>query len=136
MSEHLLNASEVGPAFEQMSGERVPQEMGVDALGLEAGLGREAAEDQERAGARERTALRVEEELRPVPPVEVRPAAGEVATQRLDGLPTHGDNALLAAFAQRSHEPLVEVDAGFVESDRLAHAQTGAVEKLDKSPIA
>jgi hypothetical protein len=46
MSEHFLNTSQVGAALEQMRRERVPEEVRVDALGLEAGALGEAPEDQ------------------------------------------------------------------------------------------
>jgi hypothetical protein len=35
--EHLLDAAEIRAALEQVGGERVPEEVRVDALGLEAG---------------------------------------------------------------------------------------------------
>lgn len=38
MSEHFLNCPQVGTSLEQVSGERVAQEVGMDALGLEPGL--------------------------------------------------------------------------------------------------
>ena len=117
MAEHLLDAAQVGAALEQVRGERVPQEVRMDALRLEAGLLGEPAQDQERAGAGERPALRVEEELGPVAAVEVRPAAGEVAAQRLGRLPADRDDALLAALADRAHEAVVEVDAALLEPD-------------------
>ena len=87
----------------------------MHTLGLEPGLGGEAAQDQERAGARQRPALGVEKQLRPMPPVEVRPAAREVAPQRLDCLAAHRNNALFPAFADGADETLVEVDAGPIE---------------------
>ena len=76
MAEHLLDAAEVGAALEQMRGERVAEEVGVDALGLEPCLLGEPAQDEEGAGAGQRAALRVQEELGPEAAVEVRaPAA-------------------------------------------------------------
>ena len=96
----------------------------------------EPAQDQERARAGERAALRVQEELRPVPPVEVRAAAGEVAPERLDRLAADRDDALLAALADDAHEPVVEVDAALLEPDRLRDAQARAVEELDERAVA
>src|SRR4051812_22356392 len=78
VAEHLLNAAEVGAALEQGGGERMAQQVRVDALGLEARAAGEAAQDQEGARAGERAALRVEEELRSVPLVEVGAPVGEV----------------------------------------------------------
>ncbi len=66
MAEHLLDAPQVGAAFQQVRGERVPQQMRVDARGFEARLGGEAPEDEERSGAGQRAALRVEEQLGPM----------------------------------------------------------------------
>ena len=37
VAEHLLHRAEIGAAFEQVGGERVAEEMGVDATGLEPG---------------------------------------------------------------------------------------------------
>ena len=104
VAEHLLHAPQVGAALEQVRGEGVPQQVRVDALGVEPGLTRELADDQERARAGERAALRVEEELGPVAAVEVRPAARQVAAQRLDGLRAQRDDALLVALADAADE--------------------------------
>jgi hypothetical protein len=38
MSKHFLNRPQVGASLEQVRGERVAQEVRVDALGLEPGL--------------------------------------------------------------------------------------------------
>ena len=121
MSEHLLNTSEVGAALEQMGREGVAKEVGVDALGLEAGFCRQTPQDQECAGTRQRAALCVEEELRAVAPVGVRSPPRELAAQRVDRLTPDRDNAFLAALADGSDESLVEVDARAVERDGLAH---------------
>src|SRR5919197_6530453 len=93
-----------------MRGEAVPQQVRVHAPRVEAGVGRQASDDEERAGTRERPAARVEEELRTMAPVEVRPSAREVAPQRLDGLPADGHDPLLVSLAETAHEPLLEID--------------------------
>ena len=49
MPEHLLDRTQVGSALEQVRRERVAQQVRMDALRLEAGLGCELAEDQEGA---------------------------------------------------------------------------------------
>ena len=49
MAEHFLNRSEVGASLEEVGGERVAEQVRMDAARLEArGLG-EAAQDQERS---------------------------------------------------------------------------------------
>src|SRR6186997_2233743 len=105
----------------------MPQQVRVDALGLQARPAGEAAQDQEGARAGEGAALRVEEELRAVPLVEVGTPVGEVAPERLDRVPPDWDDALLVALAGAAHEPLLEVDAGAVETDGFAHAEARAV---------
>jgi hypothetical protein len=74
MPEHFLNGTEVRASLEQVGGEGVPQQMGVHAPRVEAGLLGELPQDQEGAGARERAAARVQEQLLAVPAIEVRAA--------------------------------------------------------------
>ena len=69
MAEHLLDASQVGAALDQMCRERVAQQVWVDAGGFEPGADRKPAPDEARARPRERAALPVQEELGPVAPV-------------------------------------------------------------------
>ena len=136
MAEHLLDAAQVGAALEQVGGEGVAQQVRMDPAGLEPGRCREPAEDQEGARASERAALGVQEQLRPVPAVEERPAAGEVAPERLDGLAADRDDPLLAALAEDADDAVVEVDAALAEPDRLRDPQTGTVEELDERPVS
>ena len=79
VAQHLLHRAQVGAPFEQVGGEGMAQQMGVDARRIEARLGGQAAQDEKRAGPCERAALRVEEEFGPVALVEVRPAVRQVA---------------------------------------------------------
>src|SRR5690349_3085888 len=104
----------------------------MDALRLQARLRGEPPEDQEGARAGERAALGVQEQIGPVPAVEVRAAAAQVAPQRLDRRAPDRDDALLPALAGAADEPAVEVDAALLEPDRLADAEARAVEQLDK----
>ena len=52
MAEHLLDATEIGSAFEQMGGERVPEQVRVDPLRLEPGLLGQPPQHEEHARAR------------------------------------------------------------------------------------
>src|SRR6266536_950235 len=84
VTQHLLDASQVGSALQEMGREGVAQQVGVDTLGLEARSLGQAPQDQEGARSGERAALRVQEQLRSVTAIEERAAVGEVAPQRLD----------------------------------------------------
>jgi hypothetical protein len=134
--EHLLHGPKIGAAFEQMRGEGVTQEVGVDTLRLETRLGRELAEDEEGAGSRERAATCVQEELWTAPPVEVRAAECEVSSNRLSRRAAERDEALLVALAEDSDDSLVDVDAAPLETDGLRDAETRAVQELDERSIA
>src|SRR4029078_8892848 len=85
MSEHFLNCPQVGASLEQVRGERVPQEGGVDALGLDPCLVGEPAQHEEDTGPGERPAVCVQEQLLPVAAVEVRPTAREGASGGVPG---------------------------------------------------
>src|SRR5579864_6232199 len=98
MAEHFLNRPEVGAALEQMGGEGVAEEVGVDTLGLQPGGPGEAAKDEEGAGAGQRPALGIEEELGPVAAVEVGPAPREVAAEGVHRFAADRDDALLRAL--------------------------------------
>src|SRR5215203_4396613 len=136
VAEHLLHRAQIGTALEQVRRERVAEQVRVDTLRVEARLPGQLAEDQEGARARQRAAARVQEQLRPVPCVEERPTAREVAAQSVGAGPAERDDALLAALADAADEPPLEVDAALLEPDRLADAEAGAVEQLDERGVA
>ena len=103
---------------------------------LEARPLRQTAEDQKSARPCEPSALRVQEELGAVAPIEKRPAAREVATKRVNCLAAEGHDPLLVALARGADEAPFEVDAATLEPDRLAHPQARAVQQLDKGSVA
>src|SRR5438132_2312835 len=119
-----------------MGGERVPQEVGMDAPRLEAGLRRQPAQDQEGAGPGQRPALGVEEELGPVAAIEVGAAPGEVAPERLGALTADRYDPLLRALAEAADEAAVEIDAALVERHGLRHPQARAVQEFDERAVA
>ncbi len=117
--EHLLHAPEVGAALEQVRGERVAEEVGMDARRLESCLSGQASENEKRACPRERAAAGVEEELGAVPAVKVGASQGEVSADRLRGRPAERDEALLPAFSEHADDSLLDVDGAPVQPDRL-----------------
>src|SRR5213083_2301576 len=89
----------------------------------------EPAQDQEGARAGEPTPSRVQEELWPVPRVEVRPAAGHIAAEGVHRGAADRDDPLPAALADGAHEASVQVDARAAETDRFRDAEAGAVQE-------
>ena len=136
MPEHLLDGAEVGTAFEQVRGERMAQEVRMHPARLEAGAVCELAEDQEGAGTGESATAGVQEELRPVAAIEVRPAEGEVAAHGLGGRATQRNEALLAALAEHAHDAVLERDTVLLEADGLGDPEPGAVEELHEGSVA
>jgi hypothetical protein len=136
VAEHLLYRPQVGTAFEQVRREGVAEKMGMDAARLETGPIGELAQDEECSGTGQRPAADVQEELGPVPAVEVRPTEREVPTHRFCSRAAERHEALLVALAEHAHDPFLERDAALLEPDRLGDAQAGAVEELHQRPIA
>ena len=120
--EHLLDGAQVRASFEQVRCKRVPQEVRVDAFGLEPGLRGQAAEDEEDSGASEWSAACIEEELLSVAPLEERPAASKVEAEGLRRLASDRNDAFLIPLAEAPDEPVLEVDRLPVEPDCLADA--------------
>ena len=136
MTEHFLKGAEVSAALEQVGGERMPQEVRVHAAGLEPGLRGQLLQNQEGPRPGEAATLRIQEQLRSMPFVQVGASVGEVAAERLGSLAADRHDAFLSALAEHPHEPVVEVDARLVEAHRLRDAQAGAVEQLDQRLVA
>ena len=136
VAEHLLNGSQVGAAFEEMRRERMAEEMGMHASRLETRSICKLSEDHERPGPCQRATARVQEELRPVSPVEMWAAKSQVPAHRLSRRPPERYQTLLVALPEHADDPFFESDATLLESDRLGHAQAGSVEKLHERTIA
>src|SRR5215208_7196002 len=118
-----------------MCGERVPEEVRMDALRFQTCGRGEPSQDQEGAGASEPAALRVQEELRSVLRVEERPASGQVALEGLRGLPADRHDPLLRSLADAANQARVEVDARLLHPHGFADAQAGAIEELNERTI-
>src|SRR2546423_14117442 len=86
VSEHLLNRSKIGSTLEQMRGERMAEEVGVDTLRLQPGLRSEPAENEKGPGTRQASAFCVQEQLRPVAGVQERPPPRQVTPKCLGRL--------------------------------------------------
>src|SRR3954451_7636264 len=107
VAQHLLDGTEVRAALEQVRREGVAEKVRMHTFGLEPRSLRELPKDQECTRARQGTALRVQEQLRPVALVEARAAVGEVAAQGLCRLASERDDPLLSTLAGTADQPLV-----------------------------
>lgn len=134
--EHLLNGAEVGATFEQVRREGVAEKVRVDAARLEPGSIGELSQDEESARARQGAAADVQEELRSVATIQMRPAEGEIPAHGLCRRAPERYQALLVSLAEHTDDSLFEGDATLLESDRLGHAEAGAVEELDERSVA
>src|ERR671915_1637713 len=106
MAEQLLDRAQVGAAFQQVRGERVPQPVRV------------GEDPPERARVEPSSARRQEERVLGAAR-ERRPRLAEVATDPVRGLLAEWDEALLAALAEHSDVLLLPVHVGEAEADRL-----------------
>ena len=134
--EHLLHGTQVGAALEEVRRERVSEEMGVDATGLEAGALGQLAQDEKGPGARQRATASVQEELRPVAPVEVGATECEIATNRLGRRPPERYEPLLPPLADDADDPFLKRDAALLEARGLGDSQAGSVQELDERAVA
>jgi len=136
MPEHLLNRAEVGATFEQVRREGVAEKMRVDATRLESCSIGKLPQDEEDPSARKRSAADIQEELRPVAAIQMRPTDGEIPAHGLRRRASEGYEALLVSLPENADDPLLERDATLLEPDRLGHAQPGSVEQFDERPVA
>ena len=133
--EHLLHGSEVGAALEEVRCEGVAQEVRMHPARLEPCAVGQLLQDEKRARSGERASAGVQEELRPVPAVEVGPAERKVAADGLRRGPPEWDEALLRPFSEDANDALLERDAALFEPGRLRDAQTGSVQELHERAV-
>jgi hypothetical protein len=136
VSEHLLDAPQVGSTLEQMCCERVTKEVGVDPLRLEPGFLRQSPENEESPGARERTTPHVEEEVRAVAAVEMRAAERQISANCLCGGSSEWHEPLFATLSEDANDSSFEVDRALLEPDGFRDTKPGAVEELDERAVA
>ena len=70
-----------------------------------------------------------------MPRIQEGPAPRQVAPESLGRLPAERHHPLLRSLADAAHESGVEIDAGLLQADGLADAQSGAVEELDQCAV-
>src|SRR5437764_11632008 len=134
VAEHFLDAAEISSAFEQVRGERVPEQVRVDPFRFETRLLGQPAQHEEHSCARQASAFRVEKELRPVAPVEVRTSAREIAPERIRRGPAKRHDPLLCALAGSSAEALLEIDVCLPRPTASPTRQPGPESNSTKAP--
>ena len=135
--EHLLDSTQVSPAFDQVGGKRMPKGMRTDAFGDAGGL-RQVFDDGENHDACEPGAPSVQKNVRPMPwlDLHVDAVAFDVHVDKLLGCSADGYEPLLVAFADDPEKAYVKVEVLHTKVDQLADPEPGAVQGLQNGPVA
>jgi hypothetical protein len=136
VAQHLLQRAQVAAPAEQVGGERVAQRVGLICASSPAAGGVTLDDLVEAlAGQWAAAAIQKQPRLGLVFEQHGAPAAavGAECGQRL--APDRHD-PLLRALAAGAQQPLVEVDVGELEADRLGGAQAARVHQLEQGAVA
>lgn len=136
MAEEFLDDPQVSAAGEQVSGERVAEEVGVNRGG-DAGAAGGVPDHAPEAGGGERAAVAGEEDFAGAPlSQQFRAAGGEVNAQCGLGAAADEDQAFLAAFANDAGGAFGEVEIFLAEGGEFTDAQAAGVEGLEDGAVA
>jgi hypothetical protein len=135
VTEQLLDGPQVGPAIEQVRGERVAQRVGM------GGRRRSAIEDATHVARCQAAAPLVEEQRvvvgRPLRPNRhVRPTVEEPRAHCIGGWGRQGYSALTATLAPYGDHARPDGNVAAVERAELGHAQPTAVQQLEYGVVA
>src|SRR5215218_6401654 len=123
VAEQFLDDAEIGPALDEVSGERVAEAVRVG--------------EEPPQGARVEPAAPHREKQRYLGSTnEAGPPLAEIERKPVRCLLSERDDALLAALAPHVQRLLLEVDVSEVEVDRLAAAEAGRVDELEQGAVA
>ena len=125
MAEKLLDDAQVGAAVEQVGGEAVAQEVGVDGDG-QAGFRRVTADDRLDGAGAEAAAEAVEEEGGHGRLDQPGAAVALVALEGGGGGGAEDADTVLLAFAADADEAVAQVEVGRVGAGDLADAEAAA----------
>ena len=135
--QHLLDCTQIGTAFEQVSGKRVAQRVWADGFAYPGKLA-QFFHNIEHHHPRQSATAAVEEERI----VAARFRGDRIAhfgyvfgdAVESDGRNRH--NALLVALADNRHKALLGVDVRHLQPYKFAHTETAAIERLDDGAVA
>src|SRR5437870_3741035 len=135
VAEHGLDRAQVGAALEQMARERVPEDVGRDAL-AQARLGGGATHDRPERLPREAPPARVHEQAAAVADAGIQRAdVPEVTAHPLRGFAADRHETLLSPLAHADHVARAQVDVIEGEAQTLGRAHAGRVEQLEHRAI-
>ena len=121
VSEHFLKNTQIRPAFEHVSGETVPERMGMQAF--DTHLMPIAFDNLADAAARDSPAPRVEKDsvwiLRAGFGAQMRPSFDKIVGESRSSGPHYRHETIFAALAMDPDEPLFRKQASKIETDEL-----------------
>jgi len=138
VSEEFLDDAEVGTAFEEVGGEGVAEEVGVNVL-FDAGVGGALFDDLADAVGAEGAAADGEKDLGGgffFRAEEVGALVVEVVADGFEGPAADGDDAGLVAFAGDADESVVEVEGFEADFADFGEAEAGGVEEFEDGEVA
>ncbi len=141
VAQHHLDGSQVGTAVEQMSGERVTDDMRAERF-REPGLTAVPFQNFPEPDAAERAAPHVHEQSRrrpfagTSPGHERRTSIALEAADPLGGLVADRDQPLFVALADAGEVIGVEMQIGRADADQLGHTHARRVEHFDHRAIS
>ena len=136
VAEQLLDDAQVCAVAQQMRGEGVPQEMGVDVY-LEAGVQGDALEDLPDADGGQFRAAHGEEYLAAGALFDhAGTLFGEVFGDGFARLPAHGDEAGFVALAGDADDALFEQEVFEAGIGKLRDAEAAGVEQFHHGAVA
>ena len=148
VAEHLLDHADIGASSEQMSGEGVTQSVGRDvppfhlsclfssSTGQTGALGG-MLKNAPGGLTRQRTPQSVEKNLRhsPASSGQLRSAPNQIRLQGVPGVLAHGNDSLLAPFAEQAQTPRARVEIIHHQADSFRDPRTRGVQDLQERSI-
>ena len=137
VTEHFLHSTEVGPVFDQFSGEAVAEGVRADMLVDAGGIDGVLQHDEHHLPC-EVAAAPVEENIALLPflGLDVGTDGENVGLQQVQCTRIDGYPALFVAFANDLQALVVGIDVGQFQVDKLGDAESAAVEDFDDDVVA
>lgn len=137
VSQHILDGTQIGTAFEEVGGEAVAEGMGADRF-PDTGFGYQPFDNLEDHDSRKAFAVAVQEYDILVAFLDFDMAAVgfDIGENLFQGRMPDRDKPLLVAFADDAHEPLLGINHGNFERDQFRYSQAAGVERFEHGAVA